>query len=83
MMFVHEALIKLFYQSRTEIPFNSIDGPIAAYRWTQRWSIDRHRNFSRWASRDALWPLGCPLELQISNFNQLTFPFQPSKLSRA
>ena len=78
--------------SRTETPFNPIDGPIEAHRWP----IDGHRNFFRWASMDHRWPsMGFELSpsawgqlwsifgLNISNFNLLIelLTRVPSKLS--
>ena len=67
--------------TRTETPFNPIDGP-----------IDGHRNFFRWASMDHRWPsMGFELSpsawgqlwsifgLNISNFNLLSFPFEPEQ----
>ena len=69
------------HRSRTETPFNPIDGP-----------IDGHRNFFRWASMDHRWPsMGFELSpsawgqlwsifgLNISNFNLLSFPFEPEQ----
>ena len=71
----------LLILTRTETPFNPIDGP-----------IDGHRNFSRWASMDHRWPsMGFELSpsawgqlwsifgLNISNFNLLSFPFEPEQ----
>ena len=65
----------------TETPFNPIDGP-----------IDGHRNFFRWASMDHRWPsMGFELSpsawgqlwsifgLNISNFNLLSFLFEPEQ----
>ena len=58
------------------IPFNPIDQPIAAHRSpSQLLPIDGHR----WISimTQLVVALGSLLEMEISNFNQLTFPFQP------
>ena len=68
-------------RARTETPFNPIDGP-----------IDGHRNFFRCASMDHRWPsMGFELSpsawgqlwsifgLNISNFNLLSFPFEPEQ----
>ena len=76
------------FHTRTETPFNPIDGPIEAHRWP----IDGHRNFFRWASMDHRWPsMGFELSpsawgqlwsifgLNISNFNLLSFPFEPEQ----
>ena len=65
-------------------PSQSIDG--------HRWPIDGHRNFFRWASMDHRWPsMGFELSpsawgqlwsifgLNISNFNLLSFPFEPEQ----
>ena len=69
-------------------PSKPIDGPSMVHRWP----IDGHRNFFRWASMDHRWPsMGFELSpsawgqlwsifgLNISNFNLLSFPFEPEQ----
>ena len=74
-------VLLLYHSTRTETPFNPIDGPIEAHRWPSQLfpmgidgpSMGFELSPSAWGQ---LWSI---FGLNISKFNLLSFPFEPEQ----